>query len=66
MQYKRQETVLSPNGRGVQPYLSRDIVEDSSCPLDPGDTVVAALVPSVGVLLVPSEGSTDFEVINHE
>lgn len=53
MHFKNQETALSPNGRGAQPYLSRDIIDDSNCPLSRGETVVAELIPRVGVILRP-------------
>ena len=63
MHDKQQETTLTANGRGVQPYISRDIIRDTRCPLIPGETAVAELVPDVGVILRPAGSAEIDEVI---
>lgn len=45
------EVTLTPNGYGAQPYLSRDLLEDSRCPLEQGQTVTARVIENVGILL---------------
>ena len=63
---KSTNTKLSANGKGVQPYIPRDLIEDTGCPLDRGEVVSAGLIPGVGVLLTPIDGPDVLEVILDE
>lgn len=42
---------LVPNGRGAQAYFGHDLLGDSACPLDRGQTVTAHIIRGVGILL---------------
>lgn len=53
---------LTENGYGATAYFSRDLLEDTGCPLDRGGKAVAQLVPDVGVLLVDVDDEADYEV----
>lgn len=61
----QQELSLAPNGRGAQAYLSRDVLEDSACPLDQGQSVRAIVYRDIGILLVPAVETREFEVTIH-
>ena len=56
----KQQIRLTPNGRGAQPYISRDILEDSACPLRQGQRCRATLIPGVGVLLQAANDETNY------
>lgn len=59
-----QDTIfLAPNGYGAQPYISRDLLGDSGCPLDPGDTCIGHAIPGVGILLVDASDPRTFDVV---
>jgi len=59
--YKQHGVSLAPNGRGAHSYLSRDLLDDSRCPLNQGDRATARLIPGVGILIVP-DPELDVEV----
>lgn len=60
---KETDTKLSANGKGAQPYLPRDLIDDTGCPLRRGETVSAGLIPGIGVILLPIDGPDVREVI---
>jgi len=57
----REKTLtLTPNRRGVQPYLSYDLIGDSRCQLEQGQEVTATITPSGNILLHPLDDTPDW------
>jgi hypothetical protein len=59
---KNEFLTLTPNGRGATAYLSRDLLEDSACPLCQGRDVRAELHHGIGILLVESSDTTTYTI----
>lgn len=61
---RKKELTLVPNGNGVQLYLGPDLLDDSSCPFDQGDEVVAvAHHETDAIVLKPASDYTEYELV---
>lgn len=56
------EITLSPNGFGAQPYLSRDLLDDSRCPLTRGEACGAHVIDGVGILLAEADSDAEYDI----
>lgn len=59
---KRRQINLPPNGNGAQPFIGPDLLDDSACPIDVGQTVTATVIRGVGILITEPQDDREYRV----